>query len=370
VDIPLPNLSGGVHPVRIGVALTSEAMKRGIRPKGLSWLVFLFMLASFLSFTSIFCQTSNDAIRQYQLGQLDEAKRILLKQLQEDSGNPEVFFYLGKVEETGNLSREYLESMIKCTPDWIESEQANLLICQYEFCKGMNVSTIELTRGFKKSYPQSENLPEILWIRGCAFLAMNQPDSALLQFEDILRLFPDSDWAQWALLGRGDCLFVAENYDRAASEYHRVVDDYQYSEAFPFAISGLANCYNRLKDPEITLLYYNLLKEKYPLSLEYDKNPVEEMKLAKKIRDETIAERLVGVRYAVQLGVFGIEENALKLRSQFENRGFTVSIKNKIIEGKRYSVVQVGSFVSYEEALKLKKKLESQTNESYRVVIK
>ncbi len=328
------------------------------------------MLVNFLSFTPIFCQTSNDALRQYQVGQLDEAKRILLNQLQGDAGNPEVLFYLGKVEEAGSLSREYLENMIRCSPDWIESEEANLLISQYEFCKGMNVSAIELTRGFKKNYPQSESLPEVLWIWGCSFLAMNQPDSALLQFQEILRLFPDSDWAQWALLGRGDCLFAAESYDQAASEYHQVLDDYQYSEAFPFAISGLANCFNRLEDPEMTLLYYNLLKEKYPLSLEYDKNPVEKVKLVNETRDETKAERLAGVRYTIQLGVFGKEENALKLRSQFEKRGFSVSIKNKIIRGKRYSVVQVGSFVSYEEAVKLKKKLESQTNESYRIVIK
>ena len=37
--------------------------------------------------------------------------------------------------------------------------------------------------------------------------------------------------------------------------------------------------------------------------------------------------------------------------------------------GKKYRLVQLGSFVSYQEALKLKKKLESQSGESYRIVI-
>jgi tetratricopeptide (TPR) repeat protein len=350
--------------------LTSEAKRREIRPKELCWSVFLFMLANFLSLNSPSCQNLNDALKHYQAGRLDETKCSLLNQLQEDASNPEVLFYLGKVEEEGDLSRKYLENMIRCSPDWKESEEANLLICQYEFCKGMNVSAIELTRGFEKSFPGSESLPEILWISGCSFLALNQPDSALFRFREILRLYPRSDWAQWALLGKGDCFYADEKYDQASSEYHRVLDDYQYSEAFPFAISGLANCFSRLEDPEVSLLYYNLLKEKYPLSFESVEKPAEGKSSVGGSRDETKAERLTGIRYTIQLGVFGEEGNALKLRSLFEKEGYSVIIKSKVIQGKSYRVVQLGSFISYEEALKLKRKLESQTNESYRIVIK
>ena len=68
--------------------------------------------------------------------------------------------------------------------------------------------------------------------------------------------------------------------------------------------------------------------------------------------------------------MFGVQENAARLRSELERKGYSVRIKTKLISGKSYSVVQVGSFTSYEEALEFKKRLESQTGESYRVVIR
>ncbi len=345
-------------------------MKRGIGLKKL-WLLFLlFMLVGLPSFNFIFSQTLDNAIRHYQAGELDAAKRVLLKQLEKDAENPEMLFYLGKTEEKGELSRRYFKDMITHFPDWVNSDEAELLICKYEFCRDMHVTTLDAARRFVMNLPQSQMIPEVLWISGCSFLALNQPDSALLQFNKITRSFAGSNWAGWAQLGRGDCLFAGEDYFQAIAEYHKVVDQYKDSEAFPFALSGLVKCFSQLENAEKALLYYNLLKERYPGSLESIEDPAERMSLQNKTKDKVQAERLAGVKYTIQLGVFGIKENALRLRSQFGKQGYSVSIKSKIISGKKYYVVRLGSFASYEKALKLKKKLESQTEESYRIVIK
>ena len=345
-------------------------MKRGIGLKKTCLLFLLFILVTPTTFRSNFAQTSNNVIKHYQSGELGEAKRILLNQLAEDRENPKILFYLGKMEEKGELSRKYFEDVTDRFPDWINSDKAELLLCKYEFCKGMHVATVDLAERLELNFPQNEMIPEALWIWGCALLAMDQSDSALLQFDKIMKSFPASNWAGWAQLGKGDCHFADENYNQAVVEYNKVLDGGKDSGVFPFALSGLVSCFNQLENAEKALLYYNLLKERYPNSLESVENPAEKMSPKSKTKDKTQAERLAGVKYTIQLGVFGIKENALRLRSRFEKQGYSIVIKSKVISGKKYSVVQLGLFTSYEEALKLKKTLESQTNESYRIVIK
>ena len=328
------------------------------------------MLVNLPTFDSFFAQTLDDAIKHYDAGEVGRAKRILLNQLAQDRENPEILFYLGKMEEKGRASRKYFEDVTDYFPYWINSDEAELLICKYEFCKGMYVTTVDLTERFEQSFPQSQMVPEVLWISGCSFLAMDQPDSALVQFDKIGKSFPGSNWAKWVQLGKGDCFFADKNYNQAIAEYQKVFDDYQDSEVFPFALSGLVKCFGQLQESEKALLYYNLFKERYPYCIESIENIAERISFQKKTEEKTKAERLTGVKYTIQLGVFGIKENALRLRSQFEKLGYSVNIKRKIISGKKYSVVQLGSFTSYEKVLKLKKKLESKTNESYRIVIK
>jgi len=345
-------------------------MKRRISLKKTLTLFLLFMLVHLPSFNSIFAQTLADAIKHYQAGELGQAKSILLNQSAEDKENPEILFYLGRVEEEGDLSRKYFGDLKALSPGWINSDEAELLICKYEFCKGMYVTTVDLAERFEQSFSQSQIMPEVLWISGCSFLAMGQPDSALVRFDKIIKSFLGSNWAGWAKLGRGDCLFAGRDYDQAITEYHKVVEQYKDSQPFPFALSGLVRCFSQLQDSEKALLYYNLLKERYPSSLETIENPAERLSLENKTKDKIQAERLAGVKYTIQLGVFGIKENALKLRSGLEKQGYSVTTKSKTMGGKKYYVVRLGTFTSYDEALKLKKKLESQTGENYRIVIK
>jgi tetratricopeptide (TPR) repeat protein len=328
-------------------------------------LVLLFMLVTGPHGGLVLCQTLEEAVRHFQAGRLDQAKRILLDRPDELADEPAMLFFLGRVEERGDLSGGYFQSITERCPDWVRSAEAGLLLCKYEFCRGMNLNTIEQTERLKGSLAQSELAPELLWISGCSFLAVGQADSALFKFEQILRSFPKSTWARWAQLGRGDCFFTEGDYAQAIDEYNRVVHDYKYSEAFPFALSGLAMSFHRLRDWEEALLYRNLLKEKYPRSPESVQNPAETEGATKGTR----AERLTGVRYTVQLGVFGEKQNALKLHSQFEKQGYSVRIKGKIIGDKKYRSVQIGSFISYQDASKLKEELESLTGESYRIVI-
>lgn len=345
-------------------------MKRGTGSKGKGLSVLLFVLIIFLRSSLLFCQTLDQAEADYLSGELDEAKQILLKLRGEQRESPRILFLLGKTEEKGDLSEQYLQEVINRRGEWVDCDGAWLLMCKYQFSKGMHVTTADLSKALWEGFPESDLRPEALWFSGCSFLAMEKTGAALAEFDRMLMSCAESPWAPWAQLSRGDCLFLDQDYGQAIGEYHKVLDGYRDSEAFPLALSGLVRCYSRLDDSEKALLYYNLLKERFPLSVESVEMFLRELEYRGEAEEESRAEEVAGVKYTVQLGVFGVEENAARLRSRLEKQGYRVRIRSKIIGGKKYSVVQIGSFTSYQEALGLKRRLESQTGESYRVVIK
>jgi tetratricopeptide (TPR) repeat protein len=344
-------------------------MKRRILLLGNRWSVLLLLLLCPPQSGSVFCQTWEDAVRHFEAGRLDEAKRTLLDSANELADEPALMFCLGRVEEKGDLSARYLKSIGDRCPDWAGAAEAVLLVCKYEFCRDMNFAVVERAKELEASSAEGQVEPALLWVSGCSFLAMGQSDSALHRFEQVVRLSPQSDWAQWGQLGRGDCFFADQDYRRAVAEYELVLDAYRYSEAFPFALSGLARSFARLGDPERALLYRNLLREKYPHSVESAGELLEAELSAEETEKGSRAEHFAGVRYTIQLGVFREKENAFRLRAKFREQGYSVKIRSKIIGGKEYRAVHLGSFASHQEALKLKEKLESQTGESYRIVI-
>lgn len=333
-------------------------------------LIVLLLISVLFLQQPVWGQTLQDAIRLYRQGELDQAKYLLLNLPEEQKEDPEVLFLLGKTEESGVASRNYLQDIVDQGCDWSDSDETRLLMCQYEFCRSMYVTTVDCCSKMEHGYPQSEKTPEILWISGSAFLAMENPDSAFKRFDRIIARFPRSSWAAWAQVARGDCFLVKEDLESAVSAYRQVLDSQNDSPAFPFALSGLIGCYSRMDDFEGALLYQNLLKERFPNSIE----PIETLPDSgwqpQELRKEDRAERLTGVRYAIQLGVFGIKENAIRLKSKYEKMGYVIRIKTELIGGKEYSVVQLGSFASYQQALELKKELEEQTGDSYRIVIR
>ena len=345
-------------------------MKRGIRPKGKWRLSLLFVLLVFLPFDLIIVDTSDVAAGQHQAGESDEEKDLTLDQIEGDIRDPEILFYLGSTEENGDSSRKYLGEITRHFPDWANADAAQLLVCKYEFCKGMYLTTVDLAKRVGQDHPSGQTYPEALWISGCCLLATDQPDSALLRFDTIVKSFPDSRWVQWAQLGRGDCFLAAHNFDQAAREYHRILDGHKDSEAFAFAISGLARCFHELENQDKALLYHNLLKEKYPSSLELSGDLAQIIEFTDEARDKTRAEGVAGVKYTIQLGVFAEQEEASRLASDFEKQGYSTAVGGKTIGGKRYFVVWLGSFSSYDQALEIKKRLQSQTGQSYRIVIR
>jgi pentatricopeptide repeat protein len=331
--------------------------------------VFLLLGLLFLLRSPALGQALDDAIREYQEGRPDQAGQVLDSLGEQEKDSPQALLLLARTEPVGERLVSYLREASSRADDEKVGADAQLLMCRYEFCRGRYLAASDLAEEQNSRLLGGEAQPQALWISGSSLLAAQEPDSALIRFRRILSSFPESPWAAWAQLAVGDCLLEAADYDQAASAYKRVLEYHKYSEAFPFALSGLVDCYGGSGNPEEALLYYNLLQERFPQSLESPR-VLPPISSPRGSEEEGKAERLVGVSYTIQLGVFGVRENAVRLKKEFEEQGYRMRIKTRMISGKKYQVVQLGSFDSYQEALNLKKKLETQTGESYRVVIR
>jgi hypothetical protein len=80
------------------------------------------------------------------------------------------------------------------------------------------------------------------------------------------------------------------------------------------------------------------------------------------------ADRLAGVEYSVQVGVFGDRANAEKQRHRFSSTKWPVELVPKTVAGQKYTAVWVGRFKTQNDAQEARKSLEEQFSETYRVV--
>ena len=309
-------------------------------------------------------QDLEEGIYQFNSGQTKEAYQNISAYFKEHTQSGLANYYLARLEPKGEYSLTYLQDAIGLLGEEKEGESARLALAEYNFFQGLYVSTTEILNRFKKEYPAGDFVPQALYLLASANLASQQITRARQEFGAILSSFGNSDLAAWAQLGLGDCQFSLGNYSSAALEYQKVLDKYGFSEAVPLALSQLSRCYSELKGDSKAYLYFNLLTDKYPASAIFPEAPL------KQVKSRSGAEQMVDVTYTVQLGVFGNQSSAQNLVKTLKSKGYEPNVFSKTMDRKKYTVVQVGSYRSIEEARKAKEKIERETGGTCRVVIR
>jgi len=309
-------------------------------------------------------QDLEEGIYQFNSGQTQEAYQNISAYFKEHTQSGLASYYLARLEPKGEYSLTYLQDAIALLGEERERESARLALAQYNFSQGLYVSTVEILNRFKKEYPASDSAPQGWYLLATANLAGQQITQARQEMETILSAFKTTDFAAWAQLGLGDCYFASGNYNSAAVEYQKVLDKYGFSQAVPLALSQLSRCYSELKDDAKAYFYYNLLADKYPAGAIFPETPLQ------KVKSRSGAEQMVDVTYTVQLGVFGSQSSAQNLVKTLKSKGYEPYVFSKTLDRKKYTVVQVGSYRSIEEARNAKEKIERETGGTCRVVIR
>lgn len=319
-----------------------------------------------LLYSSAYSQKLNDAIKYFNQGDFKDAQEELKAYLESNPSDYEALYYAGKLESNSEKSAEYFKKIWESSTK-IKKEEAGLELCLYYQSAGFNDSALTLSSKFKKIFPKSPLLPQMLWLESKSLLASGRMEQTLKGFRNIVELYPSSSWAAWAQLGTAEIYFSQGSFNRSIKEYTKVIDKYAGTEAFPLALAGMSHAFEASGEKDKAILYMNLYKERFPGGIEMESQIQTEEIIPRK--DPGTAEKLTGTKYSVQIGVFANQENADKVMQKLKSRGYDPEQSYKTIQNKKYFVIQVGVFDSMSEAQKLREKLEREEGEVYRIVI-
>ena len=105
-------------------------------------------------------------------------------------------------------------------------EQASLTTLQSWMAIGRHDKAVETAKLFTGRFPQSEQLPLVLYLQGMAQQKSDDYEAALATFGEVVEKFPQSKQAPRAFFMRGFTLLLAERNDEAAELFAEFAEKY------------------------------------------------------------------------------------------------------------------------------------------------
>ena len=94
--------------------------------------------------------------------------------------------------------------------------------------------------------------------------AAGQHEMAIQGFEELLKRFPESPDAAQAQFFVGESNFTLGKFKEAVAAYDRVITNYKDSSQVPDAYYKQGICYDQLKQRDLMIKNFQLLRDKYP----------------------------------------------------------------------------------------------------------
>lgn len=321
-------------------------------------LLFLLLTSHSLSATEII-----DLIKR---GETDEARRKIAELSTAVRRDGTLLYYQALLEPDGQKSLQFLQAAFKAgiSPRFLEEDI--YLMVQYYLAEGNFEKVASTSEAYLQQWEAGQYRSEVLRLAALAFQKINQPEKSQKYLKRLIRENPDAQPGFAGQLDEAVGLYRNENYIKAQN-ICRKLRNVKYDGVVSPALYMLSLYSIEQKRIDDAILYYNLLKEGYPYAIGLD-DLVDRFSRFEKRADDQRAERMTGTVYSVQVGVFSVKDNAKKLAGRLKQYGEPTEISDRVISGKKYYVVYVGRFLSSEEAMVFKARLELSENEAFQVV--
>lgn len=247
-----------------------------------------------------------------------------------------------------------------------------------------------------------QNLPELVSKHpnndGVHFLvALTTVDgaSSVEKFKEFIERFPDSRWADDAQMKIGEYLYARGLYSQASVQFRLIPLRYPSSAHIQRAMNLMVQSYDATGEADSSHYYLKVFKHYYP-DLSYDqygytdldinprtslvripneqaKKKLASVKKKKSLPKKTTVAPLINPKerpWVIQVGAFGMYNNAKKLKMNLSQNGYTVAIDEIISNGKRLHTVRVLRFSTKAEANRVGKELHRKFSLNYRVLNK
>ena len=270
------------------------------------------------------------------------------------------------------------------------------LIASTVFLKAQNIDLYITLLEKGKISEFKENLPELIerypkdpgifFLKG---LVSNSADEALLNYETLIKEYPNSDYASLSEMKIGEYLFARGLYSQASNQFKKTIINYPIGDHHQMALDLMVNSYLAIGDDDSLKIALINIKDLYP-KLDYNKyginglnNEKREAKLvrldaaiitnrfkeAKEKRQKTkILSKPKVKPWVVQVGAFGKYNNAKRLRNQLRNNGFIAEIHTIYSNGSRLHAVRIVRYEDQSDAEKIGRKLKKKFGLDFRVI--
>ena len=216
-----------------------------------------------------------------------------------------------------------------------------------------------------------ENLPELLskypsdpGVLYLKAILTREGDSAIDQYKDILKNYPDSKYAPESAMKIGEYFYAKGLYTQSANLLKNIPIKYPRFSEMQRLTNLMINSFNAIGEADSAKYYALIIKSMFP-GLETEiKNDRDRLS---QVFDFKKKAKIAGP-YVVQVGAFSNKENAKRLKLQISQLGHNVIINKVDSNGKVFYAVRVKSFSSKIKAEKIGKDIKSKLGVNYRVL--
>ncbi|MDZ4722427.1 MAG: SPOR domain-containing protein [candidate division Zixibacteria bacterium] len=328
---------------------------------------FIFLCACFFAFPSL--THTQDIYSIIMRGDVAQARRILTSQTPANASIGDNLFFQSLLERRAVRSAELLKSAISKGLAPRFQEEAHLRLAQFYFAKHDAANLAKVSEAYRSQWPQGSLIADMTRFVVMADEWNSREKIALKTIDQFLLEHKRGPYVDLATIDKARLL---ASLKKQLASYKPLKDLARQKSGLGVsqALYLLTNDALAQGKTDDAVFYYNILREAYPSSIGLDAI-VDNLAQADMSQDTKSAEkaaRLTGTYYAVKIGVFSSKENAKRQVDLFNTYSEKMETEDKNISGKRYHIVYIGRFASFEKATTFKEMLEERNGEAYQVV--
>ncbi|HTZ10938.1 MAG TPA: tetratricopeptide repeat protein [Candidatus Margulisiibacteriota bacterium] len=145
-----------------------------------------------------------------------------------------------------------------------DKEKESLFVAKKAFEDGFYDVSLGLAERFLKSYPDSDQRPQVSLLIGECYFHQSKFLEALAQFEPLLQDPSAKDIQDAVLYWIAEVHFKGNSFSKSATFYKKIIDDFPKSTYLPAAYYSLGWCLFQEQKFAEALEYFKIAESKYP----------------------------------------------------------------------------------------------------------
>jgi hypothetical protein len=208
------------------------------------------------------------------------------------------------------------------------------------------------------------NNPGVIYLKA---ILTQDGNSAIILYKDLLKKYPNSKYAPNSAMKIGEYFYARGLYTQAATLLKNIPIKYPRYADIQRVTNLMVNSFNAIGEADSARYYALIINSMFPnvdtgIDILSDNNkPLNQVFDFNKKRPD------LGP-YVVQIGAFGSEQNAKRLKLQASQLGHDVSINKVDSNGKRLYAVRVNRYKSKKQAEKAGRDIKTKLGLEYRVL--